>query len=144
MSERTEEQIITMEPFKSSIGGKLVAIPILRAGKAMEWKKEWSKAVFDYQETVFKPEDIQKLKGSDEDILMASLSRLQEMLIGAQEKVLELVCSYADKTGGVITRNQILNNAWDEEIKVLWEKISEVMFTPLATSLAGSMTTKKQ
>lgn len=143
MYERTEEQIITMQPFKASIGGVLVEIPILKAGKAMEWKREWSKAVFDYQEKAFRPEELQKLKGSDEEVLMASLARLQEMLIGAQEKVLELVCSYADKTGK-LTREQILTEAWDEEIKVLWEKIAEVMFTPLATSLAGSMTTKKK
>jgi len=144
MSERTEEQIITMEPLKVSIGGQIKGLPILRAGKSSEWKREWGKAILEYQGKISKPAELKALESSNEDVSAASLAMIEELLIGGQEKVLALVCSYADKAGGEITGAMILKEAWDTEVKVIWEQIFEEMFSPLSTSLPNAMTPKKK
>ncbi len=143
MSERTEEQIITMEPIKVSIGGQIKDLPILKAGKASEWKKEWSKAIFDYQVKMSKPADLKASAAGSEDVSAAYLAMIEELLIGGQDKVLALVCSYADKSGGEVTGDRILSDAWDAEVKAIWEQIVEAMFTPLAMSLPNAITRKK-
>lgn len=142
--ERTEFQVITMEPLKVSLGGQPVNVPILKAGKALEWKKEWGEAVMGYRSKINKPDELRKAEASTEDIIAASLGMLEEVLVGAQEKVLNLVCSYADKTGSEITGKRILDEAWDEEIKVMWEKMYEAIFSPLATSLPEAIAPKKK
>jgi len=142
MTEQTEEQIITMSPLKVSIGGQLKDLPILKAGKASEWKREWGKVVFEYQDKIFKVDTLRAAKASEEDIMKAAFDRLDEILIGAQDKILNLVCSYADKSGGEITGEVILSEAWDTEVKAIWDKIFEEMFTPLATSLPSAITPK--
>lgn len=142
--ERSELQIIVMEPLRVSLGGKAVDIPILKAGKALEWKEEWSKQILDYRAKISKPDELRRLKADDKDLTLAALEMLDELMVGSQRKVVELVCSYADKTGGAVTRERILDEAWDEEIKVMWERMYEAIFGPLATSLPEVLNPKKK
>ena len=144
MKERSELQVVTMEPLHVSLGGQAVDIPILPTGKALEWREEWNNQILDYRMKISKPEELRKLNADDKELTVAALEMLYELMVGSQRKVVELVCSYADKTGSEITGKRILDEAWDEEIKVMWERMYEAIFGPLATSLPEILTTKKK
>lgn len=144
MSERTETQIIIQEPLHASIGGKLVDIPIIKAGKSMEWRNEWGQAISEYQEKITRPESLQAQKATEADVTAAAMERLDEMLINSHDKVTKLVCSYVEKAGGEVTKEQILAEAWDAEIDALYQQICEAVLVPLAGSLASSIMPKKK
>lgn len=145
MSERTEEQIISMEPIKAILGGKPVEIPLLKLKDSRKWKAKWWNVIFGadgYKEAIGKVARLQESKATAEELGAALSDSFEVMLLKQPEQAVKLVCSYINYSGLPLTEEEINNTANEAEIAVLWEKINEVAF-PLVTSLANALNRKK-
>jgi hypothetical protein len=121
ISRRSESDMLSMAPIKVRLGTKDYEIPVLNNRKAKEWRDKLYAALgpivanFDFTGI--------DLNASREQVSQLMSKKLSDEMIEYPQKLSELLFEFA---GEVLPREQVLDEASDEQIALAFSQVAEV------------------
>jgi hypothetical protein len=133
MEKRSESDVL-QKVIKLNFGGKDYEVPVRRMRDAAKWRQEY----FDRTKDVSTSMIVDNL--DDKGQLNRQVGNaLTAALLKFPEKIPELVFSYAPS----LPREQIENDAYDEDFSLAFAKIWQVAFQPFLVSLGTMLEMQK-
>ena len=115
----TEAEIVAAAPIEVVVDGRPYALPILKLGKSIEWKKALAAAM------------------QSEDLDPANPAAAIDAAVLSAEKTLDLVLLY-DQHNALRGRDWLLENATEEDVDGAFQSILNRVFFKRATALVES------
>lgn len=115
----TESEIVAAAPIEVVVDGRPYALPILKLGKSIEWKKALASAM------------------QSEDLDPSNPSAAVDAAVLGAEKTLDLVVLY-DQHNALRGRDWLLENATEEDVDGAFQAILNRVFFKKATALVES------